>query len=290
MKITEALFKKYIEGECTEQEKRLVEEWLNSGEGTLSDFSTREVAQMKERTWEKLEKRHQFRLEVSGESAFKESKATILPLYRKVFRYAAVAVMAISLGFTSYYFLSTTGVDSGKPSVALEDYQTISNGRGQRKSVELPDGTTVWLNNDTQIKVPEEFSEEERIVYLAGHAHFHVIRNPEKPFIIYTEGTKTQVLGTSFDINTNDPDLGTEIIVTSGKVVFSEKNNLDNRVTLTVDQRAVISDEKTIALNEVDAQRLTAWKTDRLVFDDETLGGIIKVLEPWYNVRIHVEN
>lgn len=43
------------------------------------------------------------------------------------------------------------------------------------------------MNYETEIKVSEKFEGDKHVVYLMGHAHFDVARNPEKPFIIYTE-------------------------------------------------------------------------------------------------------
>ena len=35
-------------------------------------------------------------------------------------------------------------------------------------------------------------------------------------------------------------------------------------------------------------ENLTAWKDNRLVFEDQTLSEIVEVLEPWYDVSISV--
>ncbi|MEM7107939.1 MAG: FecR domain-containing protein, partial [Bacteroidota bacterium] len=137
--------------------------------------------------------------------------------------------------------------------------------------------------------VPEQFEGNERVVYLTGHAHFNVARDIERPFIIYTEDSKTEVLGTSFDINTKSAG-ETEIIVTSGKVAFLQKGKERNRVTLTVNDQAVLDADKRITTQEVDALTLTAWKDNRLVFEGKTLKEVIEVLEPWYDVNIAVED
>lgn len=56
MKISEALFRKYISGKCTDEEKRFVETWLNSEEDVPSTLTDTHILQMKERTWNKIEK------------------------------------------------------------------------------------------------------------------------------------------------------------------------------------------------------------------------------------------
>lgn len=283
MNITKELLERYYAGLCTSEEKKAVDEWLKLNNDIPTDFPMlgRENIDS-DKIWSKLSKDIPELTNVPiGQ------KPRIISLQRNILRYAAVAVILLTVGITTIYFTNPKSIFSTEETIA---YQTVQTRWGEKRTVNLPDGSTIRLNYGTQVRIPEAFVGNERIVHLSGHAHFDVKRNPEKPFIIYTEGTKTQVLGTSFDINTNNKALGTEVIVTSGKVAFSEKNNADNLVTLAVNQRAVINNENTIAVNEVNAQRLTAWKTDRIVFDDATFDTIIKVLEPWYNVQIRVEN
>ena len=288
MKISEALFRKYLTDACTEEERQFVEKWLNSDEGTVSDFSEEDVSQMKEQTWKKLKLRHKLHTELSNQGDEQRETVRTLPLYKKISRYAAVFALILSLSGIAYYFLNKSGFSEGVYTVSFEDYKTISNGRGQRKMVELSDGTLVWLNHDTKIKVPEEFEANARIIHLDGHAHFDVIRNPEKPFVIYTQDSKTQVLGTSFDINTHRKHGQTELIVTSGKVAFSDRTDRQRKATLVFNERAVLETGKAIKVDEVDAEKLTAWKTNQLLFEKASLADIIKVIEPWYDVTVEV--
>ncbi|MEM8894916.1 MAG: FecR domain-containing protein, partial [Bacteroidota bacterium] len=172
---------------------------------------------------------------------------------------------------------------------AQVNYETFVTQRGQKRTLTLSDGSTIRLNYETEFKAPRHFEEGQRVVYLTGHAHFDVARDTERPFIIYTEDSKTQVLGTSFDINTKEEGT-TEIIVTSGQVAFSDKDNINEQVMLTVNDRAVLNSIGSIGQSTVDAETLTAWKDNRLVFDDALLSEIIEVLQPWYDVEITVNN
>lgn len=299
LKISNTLFRKYILGDCTEEEKQFVEKWINSEEGTTSNFSDEEVLQMKSNTWTKLDKQYQFnvhKLDTSPNQYNKENSTSvsqtpkIISIYKKVLRYAAVFLLLVGLGISFHYITTDFGLNKINNTMDFADYNTISNTRGQRKKIALPDGTMVWLNHDTEIKIPEKFSDTSRIIQLNGHAHFDVARNPDKPFIIYTKDSKTQVLGTSFDVNTNNSKGITEVIVTSGKVAFSEIAKKKNKVMLTVNDRAVLQNGKVIETTIVDAKRLTAWKNNLLVFDYVTFEEIIKTIEPWYDVEIRVDD
>ncbi|MEM6526046.1 MAG: FecR domain-containing protein [Bacteroidota bacterium] len=277
MKVTRELIERYHSGHCTEEEKRAVDQWLSSSKDQydqLLDPATKD--DMASEIWGSISPVVQ-----------SDSSGKVVPLYQRIGRYAAAVLFLSAIGFSWYYYTSRESIS--RTTQVADLYQTVQTQRGEKRTVTLPDGSTIRMNYETEIRVPERFEGDERVVYLTGHAHFDIARNPEKPFIIYTEDTKTQVLGTSFDINTKEEG-ETEVIVTNGKVAFSEKGSFDNQITLTVNDRAVLGSDKSMAIKEVNAQKLTAWKDNRLVFDGETLKEIIEVLEPWYDVKVTVED
>ena len=276
MKITPELLKKYDEGKCTAEEKMAVEHWIGSTEKENTHYSPSLIQKLKESTWTSLSEN------------FDDGNSAMIPLHIRVMRYAAAAIILFAVGFFIYQSLADHPFGTGRTEQSLA-LKTINTQRGEKRTVTLSDGSTIRMNYETEIRVPGKFEEDKRVVYLTGHAHFDVARNPEKPFIIYTKYTRTEVLGTSFDINTKDEN-ETEVIVTSGKVAFSDKARKDNLVMLKANDRAVLNPGKTIATNEANALKLTAWKDNRLVFDDETLQEIIEVLEPWYDVQISVKD
>ncbi|MEM0939822.1 MAG: FecR domain-containing protein [Bacteroidota bacterium] len=275
MKITPELLKKYAADECSEKERLQVQKWLNNNEDLSTSLPKQKIVEEQKLVWQ----------QIAGNMAADQSTSTV-PLYKSVAKYAAAAIILFTIGFFSYQNLPYNFRDGSSESLALK---TINTQRGEKRTVTLPDGSTIRMNYETEIRIPEQFEGNERIVYLTGHAHFEVTRDTQRPFIIYTEDSKTQVLGTSFDINTKSEG-ETEIIVTSGKVAFSEKEQEENLVTLTVNDRAILNANRSIATDKVDAFKLTAWKDNRLVFNGETLQEVIQVLEPWYNVSISVED
>ncbi|MEM6526120.1 MAG: FecR domain-containing protein [Bacteroidota bacterium] len=276
MKITPELLERYELGKCTPEERKFVEEWLDDAGYTPDDVSKESSKAMSDAVWKN----------VSAEMGVQKA-GQVIPLHRRITRYAAAVILLGALSFLVYYLVSPNF--SPTENQVADLYQNVQTKRGEKRTVKLPDGSTIRMNYETEIRVPEKFEGTERVVYLKGHAHFEVARNEKKPFIIYTEATKTEVLGTSFDINTKGVN-ETEIIVTSGKVAFSEKARTDNWVTLTINDRALLGADKSMVKEKVDAQKLTAWAENQLVFDDQTLSEIIKVLQPWYDVEISVKS
>ena len=277
--IPSELLNKYLNNECTPAEQQQVEAWLEVEKKKVADLPDAQINSMEASIWKKVEQ-----VVIADEPV-----TPVIPLYKRVARYAAAAILLFTVGFFTYDYLSG---DSQHPSGELayfEDFRTVGTKRGEKRTVTLSDGSTIRMNYETEIKVPEQFKGDERVVYLTGHAHFDVARDTERPFIIYTQDSRTQVLGTSFDINTKHKG-ETEIIVTSGKVAFSEKNQEDNWDTLTMNDRAMLNGDNHITTSKVDALKMTAWKENQLIFDDLTLENIIQIVEPWYDVAISVDD
>lgn len=68
----------------------------------------------------------------------------------------------------------------------------------------LEDGSVVYLAGNTSLKFPEHFSSDRREVSLQGNALFEVAGNRKRPFVIETEDTRIEVLGTAFNVKSND--------------------------------------------------------------------------------------
>ena len=81
-----------------------------------------------------------------------------------------------------------------------EVYNTISVPRGGEYKIVLADGTTVWLNSDSDIRFPVTFSGDKRQVELQGEAYFEVAKNVEKPFIVKINDYNIRVTGTQFNV------------------------------------------------------------------------------------------
>lgn len=68
----------------------------------------------------------------------------------------------------------------------------------------LSDGTRVWMNEESELRYPDEFVEEQRVVYLKGEAYFEVKKDSLHPFIVKTTSAQIDVLGTSFNVNSRE--------------------------------------------------------------------------------------
>ena len=78
------------------------------------------------------------------------------------------------------------------------EFHTMRIPRGGEYVLVLSDGTTVYLNAESELTYPVKFSGKDRRVYLKGEAYFEVERDTCKPFIVEANSLEIQVLGTEF--------------------------------------------------------------------------------------------
>lgn len=80
-------------------------------------------------------------------------------------------------------------------------YNTVSVPRGGQYSLTLSDGTKVYLNAESALTYPVAFNGTERKVKLEGEAYFEVAHNKQNPFKVTTGVQTIEVLGTHFNVN-----------------------------------------------------------------------------------------
>ena len=194
-------------------------------------------------------------------------KSTIIPMIFKI-----AAALIITFGATYLYMNSD---------VATKHVATIST----IETVTLADGSTVTLNNQSQLSYNEDFNSNHRNVVLTGEAYFD-IKKSTTPFKINANGTIIEVLGTKFNVISSE--MRTEVVVASGKVKVTKG---DQFVTL-VNGEAAISENEIIAMKNTTTPQyqIASWKSDKWTFRDERLGDVFTFLENTYNVDLKVED
>lgn len=167
---------------------------------------------------------------------------------------------------------------------------------GTARQIVLADGSVAKLNGDSRIDT--DFTSAERRVRLAqGEAHFAVVKNPDRPFLVAAGAVTVRAVGTAFDVRLATEVV--EVIVTEGKVQL-EGPALDrlapvDRPSLVAGERAVIDISgraaKPVALStptRAELDELLAWKTTRLVFDRTPLDEVVATFNRHNSVRLEL--
>lgn len=192
-------------------------------------------------------------------------------------RIAAMLLLFLGVGILFYSIL-----DSGASSEVVA-YQTIQSEDGISK-VPLSDGSIVWLNQNSTLKIPTKTFSNKREVILEGEAFFDVAKNPNNPFVIETANANVKVLGTSFNVNNRDIR-HVEVVVESGKVQLYSKENVEEQVILQKNDKGVF-DNNRVEKVENNNPNFLSWKTGILSFKNQKLADIVPTLSQHYGVDI----
>lgn len=167
-------------------------------------------------------------------------------------------------------------------------YNTMSTPKGRQFNLVLPDGSKVWLNAASSIRYPIVFTGNERKVEITGEAYFEVSRNASVPFRVITNNeTAIEVLGTHFNINAyeNEASINTTLLEGSVRV----KNNQGTLMLKPGQQAQSVAAQKIRLVQEVDVDKVMAWKNGFFNFQDASLREVMRQLERWYDIEVAYE-
>lgn len=174
--------------------------------------------------------------------------------------------------------------------VVTEEYNKLTTPIGGEYSLVLSDGTKVFLNADSELKYPVEFSDGKRIVDLKGEAYFEVHKDSLRPFIVRMNGAEVTVLGTSFNVNTYGDDGQIYTTLVNGSVRVSSVKNGQAEVLKPGMQSVMDVQSGQLTVREVDVEPYVAWREGRFVFRAMTLDLIMRQLQRWYDFEVFYQN
>lgn len=153
----------------------------------------------------------------------------------------------------------------------------------ETKTIELEDGSMVYLNEHSELSYAEDFGDCHRVLQLKGEAFFEVNRNVDCPFVVETAQTDITVLGTSFNVKVLSSKAQTEVMVTSGKVEV-RSNRSGQKAILTPKEKIVHMHGKSLTKIKDENYHSVAWHT--LDFRKERVEVIVQAMEKIYEVDI----
>ena len=271
------LLAKYMIDELSQEEQEKVWEWRGLSAENERIFS--EVVRLRV-SWKYFQYNKTDRIEEAWKMLnTRINRRRRIPLFYSVLKYAAVFLLLFSFSYL--------GWQEWKP----ERYLSIVVKEGENvKKVELADGSTVWLKAGSSLKVPETFAKDSRKLSLQGEAFFDVTSKNEFPFVVSTEYLNVKVLGTAFNVKTNENRKSVETILARGKVVLLDKQE---HAVLDMSPGEMVTYDKNTneyVTETVDVNARTAWRLSQLVFENSTLREITQQLAAKYNVNINIES
>lgn len=179
--------------------------------------------------------------------------------------------------------------EAGMPEEKQEEWNKVVTSVGGEYVVELSDGTRVWLNANTTFDFPVDFVRQERVVKLRGEAYFEVAKDAKRPFIVETEGTRTRVLGTSFNVKAYPDERyeRTTLLEGSVEITLAESTGTPSpRMVLEPGMQARWeTGSRSLSVRAVDAEDAIAWRRGEFLFTEEDIQVVLQTLSRWYGVE-----
>jgi transmembrane sensor len=152
---------------------------------------------------------------------------------------------------------------------------------GAVASVPMTDGSTIWMNTDSEVRVA--LNDHERRVRLdQGEAFFQVAKDASRPFIVGVDDTRVIAVGTAFSVRRNGDEVW--VAVTEGEVKIESKDRaavpvLAGNLARTGRDRITLQPQAA-----ADLEAALSWRTGFLVFRETPLAVAAAEFNR-YNVR-----
>ncbi|WP_400261942.1 FecR family protein [Sphingobacterium sp. SG20118] len=188
-------------------------------------------------------------------------------------------------------------------------WETIRTGRAERKSIKLRDGSEVWLNNESELRVKQGFGKTNRILVLKGEAYFSIAKNERIPLVVKTNDADIQVLGTKFNLRAIPEEKLTTTSLFEGKVklILAEESydmlpgdkvavkSKGNVVSGSMQRKLNVAPQlgaEQVAFDKIDLQLTepmeTLWMKSKLAFNGDDFDRVAQKMQSWFNQPIVV--
>ena len=153
---------------------------------------------------------------------------------------------------------------------------------GKRSTIELSDGTKIWLNSGTELDFPAGFEGETRNIYVKGEIYIEVAKKVSQPFYVHTPKFDVLVHGTRFNISAYSNADNQSIVLVEGKV---EINAIGYESTMLTPNEMLSIDGSILNKKKVDVSEYISWKDGILILNGKPLSEILKYIGRYYNVE-----
>lgn len=244
--------------------------------------------------WEEKRKRHVFakisaKIETEGQ-AIKNSPAAYKRFHLPAEKWARVAIFTFlfAAAFVVFLQLEFWGAGSDLDVPKQPEWVVKSNPPGQKSTVHLPDGSSLVLNSDSEVRFQRDFGKTQRDIYLNGESFFEV--SPDSlPFRVVSGELVTEALGTAFNIKAYGEET-VQVQLASGEVKVYKEEKADQPVYLVPGEEVLLGADQILQKREFDLDKAFRWKEGILFFNKTPYSELVLTLERWYGVQIKTTN
>lgn len=275
MEFEYSLLAKYLTGKVSAEELAVLLAWAKSSEENGRIWQ--EVVEL--RMKDAFDRYH---AEAVIERALQTLEARIdrkrawIP-FRRVLRYAAI--LALIVGSALGYWAVRS--DS-------KDYLSITVANGESvKRIWLRDSSEVWLKGGATLRIPKAFTAENRSVSVSGEAFFSVKKDSLSPFLVEANEAYIKVLGTEFNVRTDEARHTLEATLLSGHVVLQDKDQETILDMQPGEQVTYNTDKREVNVRQVDVNVEGVWRLQQKRLEEADLGTIAEEISKTHGVHFN---
>jgi ferric-dicitrate binding protein FerR (iron transport regulator) len=161
---------------------------------------------------------------------------------------------------------------------------------GERLQQELPDGSVVWLNENSELIYSG--TADSRQLQLTGEAFFEVATDSLRPFRVQAGEALTTVLGTSFNLRAYPDEATVEVTVATGRVALAVSyQEEETPLELTPGETGLLKKAtEEVVTAVVPRSNAAAWKSGELAFDQVPLSEVVLELQRYFGQPFVLEH
>lgn len=271
---------KYFLGELSDTEKAILFDQIESSPKNKTEFirmqNTVTISKLAEQS-----KDNEWAAQKMKELETSINRKQIRRFYLNAAKYAAV----IAILLANIWLLT----DKFIPEEKLPLYTQIEVPKGQRIYMTFQDGTEAWLSPRSVIRIPSEFSKDERSVELDGEGFFSVTKDAKRPFIVKTQQYNIKVLGTKFNVFAYSKSKRFETNLVEGRVQVFNNHDPEENIILQPNEMVALTNGNLIksmaSFNNEDY-----LESGIFYFSNKKFSEILDYLTLWYNVKFSIKD
>jgi len=268
---------KHLLGEASPGEEQAVSEWMNENSANKEYYnqlkkiwdSSKELAVEStvdvDMAWERFQ--HRVTKKEPAVKAIKNKGFSRMKV-------AASIILIAGVGIATY-FIATREAEPKEIFAQTQQNVLIDT---------LSDGSVVTLNKRSTITYPSKFKGSKRAVALKGEAFFNITPDKKKPFVISVNDVQVTVVGTSFNVKSENGN--TEVIVETGIVQVAKAGKT---VELVAGEKIMLSANDSSATKEPVTDKLyNYYRSKVFVCDNTPLWKLVQVINEAYDAKISI--
>lgn len=170
----------------------------------------------------------------------------------------------------------------------IERFETRA---GEQRSVSFADGSSALLSGNTAIEVSMSEGEAgngRRATVQRGEAVFDIVTDKTRPFVVQAADARVIVTGTRFQVRNHDGQV--HVTLVEGVVHLERQRYQYEQKLEPGEQVAFVADKPQAQKKKVDAQAVTTWRRDQLVFRDVPLSEALREANRHATLKLVLED